>query len=100
MRVDALAQSPYPKPAKEPPGIALWCRDVRLRCVHWSHRRHSVRNGALLGYVRGWGENVWTPAPGDHYVIAVQPPQFDLNSLLRWCLKRWHIASDDEGLPL
>jgi hypothetical protein len=89
-----------PKPPLETlhrlrPSVALQWRGHRIRGIDRKIVHPVIKNGLIIGKVRGWHEHVWTSTDEDNSVIDVngvmKKVQEDFRSILQFCMVRWRI---------
>jgi hypothetical protein len=94
-----LATMPRPRPS-----AALLWHGERIRGIDRKIVHSAIKNGVTGRKVRGWHEHRWTTADGDKQVVdvnsAMRNVQEDFKSILRFCMKRWHIEVRDEDRQL
>lgn len=90
-----MATMPRPRPS-----AALLWHDERIRGIDRKIVHSVIKNGIIVGRVRGWHEHQWTAVDGDSAVVnvnrAMRNVQEDFKSLLRFCMKRWRIEIDED----
>lgn len=93
-------QARRPKPVrvtlpKPKPSSALLWHGERIRGIDHKIVHPRIKDGLLVGKVRGWHEHVWTFADRDAQVVSVEKQmkkiQEDFRSVLRFCMARWRI---------
>jgi hypothetical protein len=86
------------------PSAALLWHGERIRGIDRKIVHSIIRNGLVVGKVRGWHEHQWTNADGDNHVIDannfMRNVQEDFKSILRFCMERWRIEVKDEDRQL
>src|SRR6266480_4713836 len=89
-----------PKPPLETlhrprPSVALQWHGYRIRGIDRKIVHPVIKNGLIVGKVRGWHEHEWSSTDEDNSVIdvneAMKNVQEDFRSILRFCMKRWRI---------
>jgi hypothetical protein len=89
-----------PKPPAETlprlrPSVALQWHGKRIRGIDRKVVHPVIKNGLIVGRVRGWHEHRWTSTDEDNSVIDVNEVmknvQEDFRSILRFCMERWRI---------
>lgn len=91
-----LATLPKPKPS-----TALLWHGERRRGIDHKIVHPRIRDGLVIGKVRGWHEHYWTVIDRDKRVIGINRQmknvQEDFRSVLRFCMARWRIElTEDE----
>lgn len=85
-----LVSLPRPRPS-----ASLQWHGERIRGIDHKIVHDVIRNGLVVGKVRGWHEHRWTVVDGDRRVINVNEEikkiQEDFRSILRFCMERWRI---------
>ena len=102
MRLSARLARALPGGPRPVPGVALRWHGERIRGIDWKLREDVVKDGFVVGLVRGWHEHRWTDTDADRYVINVNRfvKNPDFMGLLRQCLGRWHIEYSVQQLQL
>ena len=100
LRLYARVPPSVPGQAVKPtPGVSLqWRKGKIIRKVDYALRHASIQNGAVIGYVRGWHEHIWTDEDEGAYVIAADPAinNPDMRKLIKWAAKKWNIELPQE----
>lgn len=77
----------------------LW-HGERIRGIDHKIVHPRIKNGLVVGEVRGWHEHRWTLADRDGPVMNVNEKmkdiQGDFRSILRFCMTRWHIEMQED----
>ena len=85
-----LATLPKPKPS-----AALLWHGERIRGIDHKIVHPRIKDGLVVGKVRGWHEHIWTLADRDSRVVGIDKQmkkiQEDFRSVLRFCMRRWRI---------
>lgn len=90
-RLEKQANAAVVKPF---PGVSLLWYNERIRAICWRLRHDVIRDGQLIGFVRGWHEKLWTDSDRDRFIIdanSIVKDKTDFTSLIALCLKRWNI---------
>jgi len=92
-----MATMPRPRPSAS----LLW-HGQRIRGIDHKIVHSEIKNGIIVGKIRGWHEHQWITSDGDSFVVdvnnALRNVQEDFKSILRFCMKRWRIevGEDDQ----
>lgn len=77
------------------PSAALQWHGYRIRGIDRKIVHSVIKNGLIVGEVRGWHEHRWTSTDEDNFVIdvneAMRKVHEDFRSILRFCMKRWNV---------
>lgn len=91
-----LETGPKPKP-----GVSLKWRGHRIRGIARRIKHDCIRNGIVIGEVRGWYERQWTNTDEDKYCVSIEAEmkrvQEDFWSVVNFCLDRWNIKPKTEA---
>jgi hypothetical protein len=87
--------------AKPKPSAALVWHGERIPGIDRKIVHAKIRNGLVVGEIRGWHEHRWDAINHDSLVFdvntAMKNIQEDFRSLLRFCMQRWRIeVKEDE----
>lgn len=86
-------------PRPRPSASLLW-HGERIRGIDHKITHAVIKNGLVVGSVRGWHEHQWSRRDGDRRVIDVNEEmkkvQEDFRSILRFCMERWRIELVEE----
>lgn len=90
-----MATMPRPRPSAS----LLW-HSERVRGIDRKISHPEIKNGIVVGKIRGWHEHQWTMGDGDRFVIdinnAMRNVQEDFKAVLRFCMERWRIEVDED----
>lgn len=82
-------------PHRARPSAALLWHGERIRGIDHSIRHDRIKDGLVVGIVRGWHEHQWTLVDRDRPVVSVSRQmkkiQEDFRSVLHFCMRRWKI---------
>ncbi|HXQ38707.1 MAG TPA: hypothetical protein VN843_32195 [Anaerolineales bacterium] len=82
------------------PSASLLWHGERIRGIDHKIVHDVIKNGLIVGEVRGWHEHRWTLMDRDRPVISVNDEmkkiQEDFRSILRFCMARWRIEVEED----
>jgi hypothetical protein len=103
IRLRLHARRPKPVLASLPrikPSASLLWHGERIRGIDYKIVHSRIRNGLVVGEIRGWHEHRWTEADRDKPVRDINETmkkvQEDFRSIIRFCMTRWRIQLKDD----
>jgi hypothetical protein len=94
LRFSARLEKPVKVTVPQPrPGVSLTWHGQRIRGISRRIKHANIRNGVVVGEVRGWYEHQWTNSDEDKSIkdINKEIKQEDFWSVVEFCLRRWNI---------
>ena len=83
---------------KSTPGVALQWKGKIIRKLDHKLSHDVIRDGLVVGRIRGWHEHIWTDEDEGRYIVEAAPPvkQSDLRSVVQWCAEKWNIEIEEQ----
>jgi hypothetical protein len=77
------------------PSASLMWQGKRIRGIDHSLKHDIVKDGVIVGCIRGWHEHYWTDADEDRTIRTPNPTlqNYDLQAVMSWCCKNWNIEN-------
>jgi hypothetical protein len=77
------------------PSASLMWQGKRIRGIDHSLKHDIVKDGVIVGSIRGWHEHYWTDADEDRTIRTPNPTlqNYDLQAVMSWCCKNWNIEN-------